>query len=304
MRGRGLQSELIEACVEIFMKTYGRLRILGGSIEVLEGSLPAQGSGELIVIVKGMREVSVDEVPLLNALNSVVPVLGLNVRYYEYESVVGEKSRYEAFAAVVEQGLREGKGLLVMAPYLMPLGALSKLSEEAVQALDAATAISATVRFENLLYLPEKGELVELIGKENSHASMERVEWLKGEAERRGMRVVTKFLRDNRAIFDYVMSAGPRGMLKKVPVTKLSHYLIAIARCYELAGIDEIVREEEARHMVYAINLPRAFLEEFSRALTGELRSQRPAQLREPYASWVLQGSYKVIREIVRRYGL
>ncbi|MEN2999730.1 MAG: hypothetical protein ABDH61_04060 [Acidilobaceae archaeon] len=290
--------------MDIFMRTYSRLRIFGGNIELLEGELPPRNPREVVAIVKGMREVSIDEVPLLNALNSALPHAGLDVRYYEYDSVLAERNRYESFASMLEQGLREGQGLIVMAPYLMPLGVLSKLSEETIGILDAATSFSVTVKYENLLYLPERTEHVELIGKENSSASQERVEWLKREAERRGLRVTVKFLRDNKAIFEYVMSAGPRGMYKRVPTTKLSAYLITIARCYELAGIDEMIRTEESRHMVYMINMPQSFVEGYMATLRTELRSQRVALLREPYLTWVSQGSYRVLREIVRRYGL
>ncbi|MCS7107599.1 MAG: hypothetical protein NZ902_05820 [Acidilobaceae archaeon] len=295
---------MLEACVDIFMKTYSRLRILGGNIEMLEGQLPPRNPREVVAIVKGMKEVSVDEVPLLNALNSALPYAGLDVKYYEYDSVLAERSRYESFAIMLEQGLKEGLGLIVMAPYLMPLGVLSKLSEEAIGILDSATSYSVTVKYENLLYLPERADHVELIGKENSSTSQERVEWLRGEAERRGLRVTTKFLRDNKAIFEYVMSAGPRGIYKRVPTTKLSSYLIAIARCYELAGIDEIVRTEESRHMIYMINMPQNFVEGYLTALKGELKTQRVALLREPYLTWVSQGSFRVLREIIRRYGL
>ncbi|MEM1868725.1 MAG: hypothetical protein QXU90_01270 [Acidilobaceae archaeon] len=297
--------ELIEACTSEYMKTYNRLRVLGGSLEILEGLYSTFRVETVAVIVKSMREVSVDEVPLLNSIISALTPHNIDVRFYEYDMLVGDRGRYELFSSIIEKTLRENLGLVAVTPYLMPVAIVSRLSNEAMSMLDNATSISINVRYENLLYIPEGGEEVEVIGKENSASSLDRIEWIKKEAEKRGFRkILVKLLSDNKSIFDYVTSAGPKGIYKRVPVTKLASYIVALARCYELEGIDEVIREEEARHMIYTLNIPESIVNSIIENLKSEFRDPKLAIPREPYNSWILQGSRRVMRELIRRYGL
>lgn len=294
----------VDACADEHYKTYTRLRILGGSVEVLEGSYAERSPRGIIVLLKSMRDVSIDEVPIINSISSALSQHAIEIRFGEYDSLLGERGRYEAFADAVERSIAEDKGLVAVVPYLMTVAVLSRLSERAMQALDSATVINVRVKHENLLYLPERGELIELVGKENSASSQERIEWLKGEAARRGMVGLERYLPDNRSILDYVTSAGPRGIYKRVPVTKLSTYVIALARCNGMSGIEEIVRPEENTQTIYMINLEKETVESLVRILVGEFSAPRVATLRQPYASWARHGSARVMSELMRRYGL
>ncbi|MFN4045789.1 MAG: hypothetical protein ACK4H7_00415, partial [Acidilobaceae archaeon] len=183
----------------------------------------------------------------------------------------------------------------------------SRLSEDVLEVVESSPVLTVTVRYENLLYLPERGrgDEVEIVGKENSASSVERAEWLAGEAERRGIRrVVKRFLEDGRAIFNYVTSRGPRGVYKVVPVTKLAAYIVALARCYGIEGLDEVVREEEASHVIYFIGTPQAVVDRVEEALREELRRPKPAIPREPFTTWIMKGAERVLWELVRKYGL
>jgi hypothetical protein len=53
--------ELIDSCTWEYMKTYSRLRILGGSLDILGGELEAFKSDSVAVIVKSVKEISFDE---------------------------------------------------------------------------------------------------------------------------------------------------------------------------------------------------------------------------------------------------
>lgn len=298
----------VESCAEEHYKTYTRLRVLGGSVEVLEGAYASRAPQGIILLFKSMREVSIDEVPIINSISAALSQRAVELRFNEYDSLLGEKSRYESFVAAVERSISESKGLVAVVPYPMAVGIVSRLSGRAQEALDSATVLSVRARYENLLYLPErvpeKGEPIELIGKENSASSYERIKWLSEEAERRGIRTTVKLFPDGRSIFDYVTSAGPKGIYKRVPVTKLSAHIVALARCYGLSGIDEIVRVEESIQTIYALNLVRDAIESLVRILLAELSAPRVATLREPYASWAKQGSVRIMAELIRRYGL
>ncbi len=299
--------ELVEACVSEYMKVYSRLRILGGRLE-RGGEVPSTcNPTSFLVAVKSVREVSVDEVPILNSLASALSFYDVKVRFHEYDMMAGEEGRYEGFASAVEGAVRGGVGVVAVAPYLMPVAVVSRLPDDVLEVVESSPSLTVTVRYENLLYLPERGrsDEVEIVGKENSASSVERAEWLAKEAERRGIRrVATRFLEDGRAIFNYVTSKGPRGVYKVVPVTKLSSYIVSLARCYGIEGLDEVVREEEARHVIYFIGTPQEVIDRVEEALREELRKPRPAIPREPFTTWIMKGAKRVIGELVRRYGL
>ena len=297
--------ELVDSCAWEYVKTYSRLRVLGGSLEVLEGEYGGPAPESVAVIVKSVREISFDEVPILNAIVSSLSSYNIPFRFYEYDMVVEGRGRYEELSRILEDTMGGEVGVIAVLPYLAPIAVLSKVSERVVEALDSALKVEVTVRYENLLYVPERGEEVEVVGKENSASSYERAEWLRAEAERRGFkRVTVKFLPDNRSIFEYITSLGPRGIYKRVPVTKLSSYIVALARCYSLGGIEEVIRAEEARHMLYMARLSRSLERSILESLERELKPPRLVIPREPLRAWIESGSRKIMGELIRRFGL
>jgi hypothetical protein len=298
--------ELIDSCTWEYMKTYSRLKILGGSLEVLGEDTGVSGSGSIAVIVKSVKEISFDEIPLFNAIISALSTYNITPRFYEYDMIAEGRGRYEELARVLVDSIEGGMGVIAVLPYLAPVAVISRVSEPILEALDSALRVQVNVRYENLLYMPERrDDEVEVIGKENSASSYERAEWFRVEAERRGFkRVIVKFLSDNKSIFNYVTSIGPKGIYRRVPVTKLASYIVALARCYSLGGVEEVIREEEATHMLYILGVPDPVRASIIDGLKSELRSAKLAIPRESLYTWIERGSRKVVGELIRRFGL
>jgi len=298
--------ELIDSCTWEYMKTYSRLKILGGSLEVLGEDTGVSGSGSIAVIVKSVKEISFDEIPLFNAIISALSTYNITPRFYEYDMIAEGRGRYEELARVLVDSIGGGMGVIAVLPYLAPVAVISRVSEPILEALDSALRVQVNVRYENLLYMPERrDDEVEVIGKENSASSYERAEWFRVEAERRGFkRVIVKFLSDNKSIFNYVTSIGPKGIYRRVPVTKLASYIVALARCYSLGGVEEVIREEEATHMLYILGVPDPVRASIIDGLKSELRSAKLAIPRESLYTWIERGSRKVVGELIRRFGL
>jgi len=298
--------ELIDSCTWEYMKTYSRLKILGGSLEVLGEDTGVSGSGSIAVIVKSVKEISFDEIPLFNAIISALSTYNITPRFYEYDMIAEGRGRYEELARVLVDSIEGGMGVIAVLPYLAPVAVISRVSEPILEALDSALRVQVNVRYENLLYIPERrDDEVEVIGKENSASSYERAEWFRVEAERRGFkRVIVKFLSDNKSIFNYVTSIGPKGIYRRVPVTKLASYIVALARCYSLGGVEEVIREEEATHMLYILGVPDPVRASIIDGLKSELRSAKLAIPRESLYTWIERGSRKVVGELIRRFGL
>ena len=298
--------ELIDSCTWEYMKVYSRLRILGGDLEILGGEPGPVESNSVAVIVKSVKEISFDEVPVLNAIISALSTQNVTLRFYEYDMLAEGRSRYEDLARILEDTISNRVGVIAVLPYLAPVAVLSRVSEPVMEALDSAFRIQVNVAYENLLYIPEKrGDEIEIVGKENSISSYERAEWLRVEAEKRGFkRVKTRFLPDNRSIFNYVTSMGPRGIYRRVPVTKLSSYIVALARCYSLGGVEEVMREERATHMLYMFGVSDSIRESIIGGLERELKSARIAIPRDTLYTWIERGSRRVIGELIRRFGL
>jgi hypothetical protein len=280
--------ELIDSCTWEYMKTYSRLKILGGSLEVLGEDTGVSGSGSIAVIVKSVKEISFDEIPLFNAIISALSTYNITPRFYEYDMIAEGRGRYEELARVLVDSIEGGMGVIAVLPYLAPVAVISRVSEPILEALDSALRVQVNVRYENLLYIPERrDDEVEVIGKENSASSYERAEWFRVEAERRGFkRVIVKFLSDNKSIFNYVTSIGPKGIYRRVPVTKLASYIVALARCYSLGGVEEVIREEEATHMLYILGVPDPVRASIIDGLKSELRSAKLAIPRESLYTW------------------
>jgi hypothetical protein len=89
-----------------------------------------------------------------------------------------------------------------------------------------------------------------------------------------------------------------------VPVTKLSSYIVALARCYSLGGVEEVMREERATHMLYMFGVSDSIRESIIGGLERELKSARIAIPRDTLYTWIERGSRRVIGELIRRFGL
>lgn len=306
-----LGREALEACIDLAYGVYTRSEILGGSVELERESDDQPELGDRVaLLVKSTFEASIDEVPILNSISEALGSQSVSLEIHEYDKLVDSKgSRYERFSKSLEEVVGKRKALIAILPYVMPLALLSKLNKEAVEILEErSSVIVVNVRYKNLLYLPDtdiaKG-FVELVGKENSLSSTERLQWLKEEALRRGFkRVELKTLPDNKSVFDYVTALGPRGIYKRVPVTKLSYFIVAFARCQGLSGLEEFLREEEAVHAIYIYGLKKELVEALLSKLRTNLSKPSLPILREPHRTWIKKGVERVMIEIHRVYGL
>jgi hypothetical protein len=102
--------ELIDSCTWEYMKTYSRLKILGGSLEVLGEDTGVSGSGSIAVIVKSVKEISFDEIPLFNAIISALSTYNITPRFYEYDMIAEGRGRYEELARVLVDSIEGGDG--------------------------------------------------------------------------------------------------------------------------------------------------------------------------------------------------
>lgn len=306
-----LGREVLEACSDLAYSTYTRAEVLGGeAVLEREADSPADLRAGVALLVKSTSEISVDEIPVLNAVMDALSPLNIDLEIYEYDKLVGSReSRYERFASGMEEIIARGRALIAILPYVMPVALLSQLSREALEVLEEKShVIMVNVRYKNLLYLPEPdraGGVVEIVGKENSLSSTERLQWLREEAFKKGFkRVELRLLPDNRSIFEYVTSLGPRGIYRRVPVTKLSYFIVAFARCQGLPGIEEFLREEESMHALYVYGLKRELVHSILSSLRRALAKPSLPTPREPHKSWVKRGVERVMVELFRVYGL
>lgn len=303
--------EVLEACTDLAYNVYTRSEILGGDATLEREAEDSPHLGSTVsLLVKSTSEVSVDEIPLLNSIMDALSKIDIDLEIHEYDKITGSKhSRYEKFASSLEEAVDRGRAIIAILPYVMPLALLSQLSSRAYEILEEkAAVVLVNVRYKNLLYLPDAdraGGVVELVGKENSLSSSERLQWLRDEAIKRGFRrVELRLLPDNRSIFEYVTSLGPRGLYKRVPVTKLSYFLVAFARCNGLSGIEEFLREEESIHALYIHGLSRDVIQSIIHEIKRTLSKPSLPTPKEPHKAWIRRGFEKVMMELFRVYGL
>ncbi len=250
---------LLNKCVEELMKIEYDLRILGGRVEPGDWR-GGEGSSTVYVLVKNLRTPSTDEAPLvasiLEALNSIESVERVEV--YEYEPLEGGPGRSARAAEVLRRALASKSGVIAVIPSLLVVSLLSRLGQEAAEALEGAILATVHVRFDNVLYLPDPSvsSVVEIVAKKNSESSYERVEWLKAKAKELGINVRgSVYLEDNTEILSYVSEAGPKGIYERIPATKLAKALLAVTRCTGLGGLRELRRVEGATHTIYALGV-------------------------------------------------
>ncbi len=295
----------IEKCLRALEEIESSLMIKGGNVE----RPPWQKEGkreEVVVLLKSLRFPSLDETPLIAA---VIDSLADNpevkrVEVYEYETTEGEMGRSERAAAVLETAVRRGSGIIAITPSLLGISLVSKLAERVAEELEKSIVANVSVRFENSLYLPEPeySKSIEVLAKKNSKSSYERVSWIKGEARKRGILVRNVlYLEDNKAIISYMSSKGRRSFYECVPITKVSKLVLAMSRCMNLKGIEEVRRVEESSHTIYALDVPESAIDEIIKRIE-ELLSKPWNPLSHPKISpYIKKGIEEVIESFVEQ---
>ena len=251
-----------EDCLEALSFNYSRLRVSRITAELEEPEAPAQaGRGaRLGLIVKDRHGISIDEAPIVEAVESAATRLGLIVDVYSYE--VPGRSRSETLASVIQNMIESGRPFAALLPNVMVVPLVGSLSEAYTSALESSYRISLRVEHTNILYLPkrEATRAVEIVGKMNSAASYERARRLQDLALREGLLVKRQiYLDSNHEILDYVVEAGRVGPLTRVPVTKLALVSLSVFDC--LSGpldspVNEYVFREEASHSLLLYRVP------------------------------------------------
>ena len=245
------------SCVESCLGLYERALVYD-----IRASIVSEGPQRTVtgnqdrvwLVVKSIELPSIDEIPIIN---SILESLGdTRTEVYTYEEL-DSTDRALRLSQVLREGISSGLPMIVVMPGLMGVTLTSKMDKDVIEALESSTVVEAWLEYSNVLYLPEEPE-VELVGKENSESSYERIEWLQSEASKRGVRVAgVRLLRDNRAIWDYVTSLGLEGLRKRVPVNKVAWLVAVLSDCIGAHGFQVIQRRERARHYIYLIGLGR-----------------------------------------------
>ncbi|MCE4629554.1 MAG: hypothetical protein F7C82_04670 [Desulfurococcales archaeon] len=247
--------ELIDECADEYMRQYARTRIHRIDVElhdVMSGKPPS----EIEVYLKSVREVSIDEIPIVKSILNAFE--GRRLIIYEYENIRKRDDRARLASRLVERGIEEGRSFILVLPSLMPLSLATSLPYEIQEAVADSLALTITITYDNLLYLPEgQRRGIEIVAKENSEASYERVKWLKEKAEELGVYVKkVVYLADNKEIFEYVTELGADGIYERVPVNKLASYIVSLARCLRIPGIREFLHREQVKHYIYGYKVP------------------------------------------------
>jgi len=252
--------------------------------------------------VKSVREISIDEVPIIKSIIDVFE--GRRLVFYEYENIRKRDDRAILASRLISKGIRSGRSFILVLPSLMSVSLAGNLPEFEGSVVEESLALRVDIEYDNLLYLPgRRDRSIEIVGKSNSMASYERVQWLRELAEREGI-VVTRevFLKDNREIFNYVTEKPPEGIYERIPVNKLAGYIIGLSRCMKLPGIREVYRPERVTHYIYAYNVPSRDLEKLSEALLLQ-KGRIPVPSGLLY-NIVYRGSRVVMAELMNRLGL
>ncbi len=301
MEAENTQRLLIDECTDEFMRIYTRSRIREIRVEKYP-PLYEEEIGEVEVYVKSIRELSIDEVPIIKSIIEVFR--GRRLVFYEYENIRKKDDRARLASRLISRGVEKGKSFILVLPSLMPLSLANVLPEAVESAIEESLVLKVDINYENLLYIPSrKNRSIEIVAKANSMASYERVQWLKEIAEAEGLIVSREvYLRDNKEIFDYVTSRAPEGIYERVPVNKLASFIIGLARCMKIPGIKEVFRLENVSHYIYAYNVPRFDIERLAETLEKHSGSiPVPGGL---LYDIVYRGSRIVMAELMNRLGL
>ncbi len=247
-----------ESCIEECVHEVKRARILGARVEVREEWDPGPRADSIDLMVKSLTLPSIDEIPILSAI--LRTLYDRKVKIYEYEALPLDEARVDRLTRLINHSFKEGRGIILVAPSLLPISLISRLDQEKLEVLESKLAIQATIRYTNMLYLPDRNVVgadgIEIVAKRNSEASYERAEWLRDMATRLGINVkrITT-LEDNTEILRYITMGGVNTLYTRVPVTKVASLVVALSRCLSLEGILPLEKRDTATHLIYAIGI-------------------------------------------------
>lgn len=299
--------ETINQCAAILKRLYLKSRIINESIkfyEVLPSETKVNG---LSLVLKSLHEPSIDEIPIYNAL---VDSFNFN-EIYEYERVaeIPKGDRSDNLATFILDSQSKNRGIIAIIPSLLVIGLTSKLPDIVIEQLENSLMAEIEINSENILYLPDKNLIgnsgIEIVAKSNSESSYERVEWLKSEAEKEGIKIDgVKFLPDNKSIMDYIASGGVKGYLRRVPVTKIALMIVAASQCLDLEGVNDVVRREISKHTIYTLNLPETIISELKGTLIKHKIEGAPLlRISSNIEPFFDKGLMESMGEFLRRFG-
>lgn len=242
-----------ESCIRECVGSIRRTRILRVEVSYREWE-PGPEAGEINLMVKSLSLPSVDEIPVLASI--LASLTGKQINIFEYETIPISEARVTRLTRLINMSLASGRGIVLVAPSLLPISLISKLNPDQLEMLEDKLLLEATIEYSNILYLPEEADRIEIVAKRNSQSSYKRAEWLKREAEARGIRVTgIVSLEDNSEILKYVTRRGVESVYMSVPVTKIASLIVAISRCLGLGGIEVLEKRDSATHLVYALGI-------------------------------------------------
>jgi hypothetical protein len=300
-------SDTIEECSSELKRLYLKSRIIKENIKFYDVEPSLNKPNGLSLVLKSIHEPSIDEIPIYNTL-----VDSFNFdEIYEYERVaeIPKGDRSDNLSMFIVDSYNKGRGIIAIIPSLLVIGLTSKLPDNIIDELENNLMAEISVVSENILYLPDRASLgsnnIEIVAKSNSESSYERVEWLKSEAEKEGIKVENvKFLPDNKSIMDYVASGGIKGYLKRVPVTKIATMIVAASQCLDLEGVNDIVRKEESRHTIYTLGLTNDLINELRLSLIKNKIEGAPLlKISSNIEPFFNKGLIESMGEFLRRFG-
>ncbi len=286
-------------CLEDLARVIDSMEIRGVGFEVAE-----EGYGgsrlQAYLVVKSTSAHSVDELPIVRAIEEAAAREGLILYRAPYEEESG--SRVSELERRIREAASRGYGVIAVVPEPLAVGLVDT---PVAGMLESAAKVRVTVRFTNKLYLPRPGGgyEVELVGKRNSMASYRRIEALRARAEELGLSVAgVKYFDSNREIMEYVAELGLEGLHRRVPVNRLALYVIALHSCLGDGAlrIQAISVEEEGSHTVYFLGVPPGLLDSF---LAGLERLAGPGGLRGE-SRRLAEGHSRWLRAFAERLGL
>ncbi|MCE4600027.1 MAG: hypothetical protein F7C38_00475 [Desulfurococcales archaeon] len=294
-------AEIVDECADEYMRLYTRTKIRDIGVEMHEVPAGPEPS-EIEVYIKSIREISIDEIPIVKGILTAFE--GRRLIIYEYENIRKRDDRARLASRLVERGVAEDKSFILVMPSLMPVSLATSLPYEVQETVGDSLALTVNIVYDNLLYLPEsRKRAIEIVAKENSEASYERVKWLREVAEDSGIMVAREvFLSDNKEIFEYVTSLGPDGIYERIPVNKLATYIIGVSRCLRIPGIRELYHREVVKHFIYGYKVPFQDFVRLARVIEG-YRNTYPVPSGLLY-NVVYRGVKTLIAELMNRLGL
>ncbi len=234
-------------------------------------------------LVKHKHGVSLDEAPLIEALESASTRAGVIAEFEEYEPLLDQSAkgdhrghqlgRAEHLSQLIAELYDRGEPFVAMFPSTLAPALISNLPPNLVKVLEESPQLHVNVEYENLLYLPIHSHygMIEIVGKRNSLASYKRVEILEKRAASLGLRVTRQvYLDSNREILEYILDEGAIGPLKRIPVTKLAIVITGVYNCLSSnPPVNPYIITENADHTIVMVNVPEQLRVEIEDAVSS-----------------------------------